>query len=98
LEYIQQSDYWGLSWDPSLIINLSASSEIFEQLAGLVDIMGTNDAMVQAIGINLPKDYCIIKLPKLVVNQISKLLPYDKFNNWMQYKQHQSNIRVYVPY
>ena len=78
LEYIQLCDFWRLSWNQSLMTNLHMSPEGFEQFVDKIfSIVGLDDAIVQVINKNLPKDYPITKLPKCIVNQLIKLLPYD---------------------
>lgn len=76
-EYIILSDYWGLSWDPSLVTNLCIPYECIEQFVELLDIVGPNDAIIDAINKNLPMDYDITKLPKCNVDKLLKKLPYD---------------------
>jgi hypothetical protein len=76
-EYIILSDYWGLSWDPSLVTNLCIPHEGIEQFVGLLDIVGPNDAIIDAINKNLPMDYDITKLSKCNVEKLLKKLPYD---------------------
>lgn len=67
----------GVSWNTSFVTNLLIPHENFEQFVELIDIVPPNDAIVHAINKNLPNDYNITKFPKLVVDQMLKLLPYD---------------------
>ncbi|BCS82494.1 putative BTB/POZ domain-containing protein [Cotonvirus japonicus] len=73
LKYYICCDYFGINC--SLPINIKVSSECFNVLLDLIDIMGYTDETVKILADNLPYDYDVSSLPVKLLREINNKIP-----------------------